>query len=135
MKKVYDLLSGFKTLKEYTEFLSSLTEKQQSGHEISRGMDQHDQSKQQKQQVVSKEVKKHANGSSTETHYDHIDPMVQPEMGMASQSLMPGQQVNIGNKKLDAVKSDATTVKIDISGKKDKINLKPRYTKNPHKSV
>lgn len=127
MIKITDILPNFSTLKEYRDFLNDLVEKTADGQEIARGMDKHDKSKdQKKQQVVKKEVKKHANGASTETHYDHIDPSVeQPEVNPPI-PLQPGQQVNIGNKNPDITYSKPKTKLIDINAEKDKIELKPR---------
>lgn len=138
MKHVHDILSGFRTLKEYTEFMTLLAEKETSGQEIARGMAKDDKSKQEKKQVVSKEVKKNANGSSSETHYDHIDPSVEeaPEAPPAPpMPIPPGQQVVIGNKQIDPGKLTPQTVNIDISGEKDTLNMKPQIDKNPDKTL
>lgn len=129
MVKITDILPNFATLKEYRDFLDQLVEKKADGQEIARGMDKHDKSKQEKKQVVSKEVKKNANGSSTETHYDHIDP--EPEQPPEEQEapatpLQPGQQVNIGNKNINKSYLEPKTVDIKIGGEKDKIDLKPK---------
>lgn len=137
MKEIHDILSGFRTLKEYTEFMEQLVEKSTSGQEISRGMDQHDKSKQQKQKVVTKEVKKSANGAATETHYDHVDLSpeeptndVAPPMPMPQ--IEPGMQVSYGNKVVDDSQISPRTVEVDISGEKDSLNMKPRVDKNPN---
>ena len=138
MKHVHDILSGFKTLKEYTEFMTLLAEKGTSGQEIARGMAKDDKSKQEKKQVVTKEVKKNANGSSSETHYDHIDPNIEeaPEASPPpAMPIPPGQQVKIGNKQVDQDKLTPQTVTIDISGEKDTLNMKPQIDKNPDKTL
>lgn len=132
MKQIYDILSGFKTLKEYTEFMEQLVEKSPSGSEVSRGMDKHDKSKEQKkQQVVSKEVKKNANGSSSEKHYDYIDPSVEQAPMTSPVPLQPGQQVNIGSKKIQDAALSPKTSEIKISGEQDSINTKPHMKPNP----
>lgn len=133
MKHIYDIVSNFSTLKEYTEFMEQLVEKSAAGDEISRGMNKHDKSKQEKKQVLTKEVKKNANGSSTEKHYDHIDPGVeeQQEPEAPPQPLPPGTQVKIGNKQIDQQSMKPKTVQLDISGEKDKIDLKPTMKKDP----
>ena len=134
MKQIYDIVSNFKTLKEYTEFMEQLVEKKADGGEISRGMNKHDKSKTQKKQVVSKEVKKHANGSTTEKHYDHIDPSVEQPMEPPApppQPLPPGSQTKIGNKMVDPQQAGPKTKAIELSGKKQKLNMKPRMQKNP----
>ena len=131
MKHIYDIVSNFNTLKEYTEFMEQLVEKKAAGDEISRGMNKHDKSKTEKKQVVSKEVKKHANGSSTEKHYDHIDPSVEQPSEQPPVPLQPGQQVKIGNKQIDQQSMKPKTVELDISGEKDKLNMKPTVKVNP----
>lgn len=131
MKHIYDIVSNFNTLKEYTEFMEQLVEKKAAGDEISRGMNKHDKSKQEKKQVLTKEVKKNANGSATEKHYDHIDPMPEEAPEEPPQPLEPGQQVKIGNKQIDQQSMKPKTVKIDISGEKDKLDMKPTMKKDP----
>jgi hypothetical protein len=131
MLEITNLLPNFKSLKEYREFMEQLVEKSASGQEISRGMDQHDKSKDQKkkEQVVTKEVQKSANGASKETHYDHIDTNVEQESEPQPQPQPPGTQVNIGQKPTAPV-TDKKTIEIKIGGEKDKINMKPRLDKN-----
>lgn len=135
MKHIYDIVSNFNTLKEYTEFMEQLVEKSAAGDEISRGMNKHDKSKQEKKQVLSKEVKKNANGSSSEKHYDHIDPTVEEAPEEPPQPLQPGQQVKIGNKQIDQQSMKPKTVEIDISGEKDKLNMKPTMKKDPRTAM
>ena len=132
MKQIYDTVSNFKTLKEYTEFMEQLVEKKADGNEISRGMNKHDKSKKEKKQVLTKEVKKNANGSATEKHYDHIDPEPEgppPEAPMPP--LQPGQQTKIGNKMVDPQQAGPKTKAIELSGQKQKLNMKPRIQRNP----
>ena len=138
MKHIYDIVSNFKTLKEYTEFMEQLVEKSAAGDEISRGMNQNDKSKEQKKQVLTKEVKKNANGSATEKHYDHIDPTVEEapqEPEVPPQPLEPGQQVKIGNKQIEQESMAPKTVEIDISGEKDKLDMKPSIKKDPRTAM
>lgn len=135
MKHIYDIVSNFGTLKEYADFMEQLVEKSASGNEISRGMNQHDKSKKEKTKTfVSKEVKKNANGGATEKHYQQSDPNLEnpaPPSEDPPVPLQPGQQVNIGNKQIDLQAMKPKTVPIDISGEKDKINLKPNIPVNP----
>lgn len=133
MRHIYDIVSNFGTLKEYTEFMEQLVEKSASGNEISRGMNKHDKSKQQKktETFVSKEVKKHANGGATEKHYQQADPSIGEAPEQPPVPLQPGQQVNIGNKQPDDQALKPKTVSIDISGEQDKLNMKPRVAVNP----
>lgn len=139
MKHIYDIVSNFNTLKEYTEFMEQLVEKSASGDEISRGMNKHDKSKDQKTKTfVSKEVKKHANGGATEKHYSQADASLEqvPEAPEEPpQPLQPGQQVKIGNKQIDQQSMKPKTVEIDISGEKDKLNMKPTMKKDPRTAM
>ena len=132
MKHIYDIVSNFKNLKEYTEFMETLVEKKADGNEISRGMNKHDKSKKEKKQVLTKEVKKSANGAATEKHYDHIDPEPEgPPPAPPMPPLQPGQQTKIGNKIVDQDQVMPKTKEIVVSGKKQKLNMKPRIQKNP----
>lgn len=130
MKQIYDIVSNFNTLKEYAEFMETLVEKKADGNEISRGMNKHDKSKTFK----SKEVKKNANGSSTETHYSQTDASLEqvPEPAAPPpQPIPPGQQTKIGNKMVDQQQTGPKTRAIELSGKKQKLNMKPMMKKNP----
>lgn len=135
MKHIYDIVSNFGTLKEYTEFMEQLVEKSAAGDEISRGMNKHDKSKQEKKQVLTKEVKKNANGSATEKHYDHIDPAVEEAPVEPPQPLEPGQQVKIGNKQIEQESMKPKTVQIEISGEKDKLDMTPTMKKDPRTAM
>ena len=139
MKHIYDIVSNFNTLKEYTEFMEQLVEKSASGDEISRGMNKHDKSKDQKTKTfVSKEVKKNANGSSTEKHYSQNDASLEqvPEPPEEPpQPLEPGQQVKIGNKQIEQESMKPKTVEIDISGEKDKLDMTPTMKKDPRTAM
>ena len=127
MIQITDILPNFSTLKEYREFLDTLVEKSADGAEIARGMDKNDKSKQQKkEQVVTKEVQRNANGSSKETHYDHVDTSVEEPQAPPPVPVPPGQQVNIGNKQPSDVQVGPKTAEIKIGSEKDKIELKPK---------
>lgn len=117
--------------------METLVEKAQSGQEIARGMDKHDKSKEQKkEQVVTKEVKKNANGSSSETHYDHIDTNVDQPMEPEAPPpapIPPGQQMTVGNKPEPKIDTTPRTVEIKLDGKSDTLNMKPRLRKDPNR--
>ena len=131
MTEIIDILPNFGTLKEYRDFLDTLVEKSADGAEIARGMSPNDKSKQEKKQVVTKEVKKNANGSSNETHYDHIDPGVEEAPAAPPPPpLEPGQQTKIGNKNPDQKFDTPKTAEVKISGETSKIDLKPRISMN-----
>ena len=136
MKHIYDIVSNFKNLKEYTEFMETLVEKKADGNEISRGMNKHDKSKTDKTKTfVSKEVKKNANGGASEKHYSQADASLEqlppePE-APPPPPLQPGQQTKIGNKMVDQDQVTPKTKEITLSGKKQKLNLKPRIQRNP----
>jgi len=125
----YNIISGFKTLREFQEFLE---EKADKGEQVSRGMTDKmspdSKAEKKKEQVVTKEVEKKANGAEKETHYDYQDTAVEEPQEPEEQPPMPvqpGQQVAIGNKEIQD-DEDPKTVKITISGKKEKIIAKPR---------
>lgn len=135
MKELYDILSEFKTMKEYSDFMDTLIEKTTSGNEISRGMSKHDKSKQEKKDnatYVSKEVNKGADGSATETHYDQTDPSIGAMPEEPPVPLQPGAQVKIGNKQIDQAQIAPTTVEIKLSGDQDKLEMKPKVDKDPN---
>ena len=136
MKDLDKILAEFKTLKEYSDFMQELVEKKADGQEIARGMDQHDKSKEQKSDntYVSKKVSKSSDGSAEETHYAENTPEPPPPEEPA-QPLPPGSQVTIGNKKLSPQLTKPTTVKIDMDGGKEKINVSPRIDKNPNNNL
>ena len=130
MIDITDILPNFSTLKEYRDFLDTLVEKSADGAEIARGMDKNDKSKSQKADTYkSKEVKKHANGGATETHYDQVDQSLEqpPEEPVEPpQPLQPGQQVKIGNKIVDPTAQNPKTIEIKTTGGKSTVNTKPR---------
>jgi len=123
-QEIYNLLSGFRTLKEFSEFLNEVAD----GEQISRGMtDKMSPDSKQKKQVVAKEVQKKSDGSSTETHYDHIDPEVEQAPEEPPAPIQPGMQVQFGNKEVDDEKATALdTVPVEISGDKEGVETKPK---------
>lgn len=125
----YNMISGFKNLREFQEFLE---EKADKGEQVSRGMTDKmspdSKAEKKKEQVVTKEVEKKANGAEKETHYDHIDAGIEEPQEPEEQPPMPvqpGQQVAIGNKEIKS-EEDPETIAISISGEKEKIETKPR---------
>lgn len=122
-KEFYDVVSNFKNLREFQEFMNEAA----SGEQISRGMTNQmtPDSKEQKkaETYVSKEVKKNANGSATETHYDQAqEPEEVPEP--PPQPVQPGMQVAIGRKEVKS-QDDAKAVPIEMSGEKETVKLNP----------
>lgn len=128
-----DIVKQFGSLANFRNFLS---EKINDGAEISRGKDKTDTSKEQKKEKkISKEVKKNADGSATETHYDTSGeetpapedmPPPAPPVDPTGQ---PGSQIAIGRKKIEDNEADAEkAVQLSLSGKKEKLNLKPKIT-------
>lgn len=122
---IYNLLSGFKNLREFQEFL----EEAAAGEQISNGMTgkMTPDSKKQKQQVVSKEVTKGANGSSSEKHYDYIDTDAEDQEDAPEAPPPPPPGAQIGRKVIKKEQSPET-LKINLSGKKEKFNKKPSIT-------
>ena len=122
-KEFYDVVSNFKNLREFQEFMNEAA----SGEQISRGMTNQmtPDSKEQKkaETYVSKEVKKNANGSATETHYDQAqEPEEVPEP--PPEPVQPGMQVAIGRKEVKS-QDDAKAVPIEMSGEKETVKLNP----------
>lgn len=134
-EQVTEILSEFKNLKEYSQFMERLVEKQASGEEMARGMSPNDKSKEQKKDntFLSKTVSKKADGSAEENHYNEVSPEPEAPPEPPPQPLEPGQQVTIGNKKLDKSLTQPTTVKVDVSGETDKLDMKPTVKKDPNK--
>jgi len=119
-----ELVKKFGSLANFRDFLS---EKINDGAEISRGKDSND---------TSKEVEKKADGSSTETHYDTNTGEEQPNPAEmppptppVDPAAAPGSQVAVGKKDTKSNEADADkAVKIELSGQKEKLNLKPKVT-------
>ena len=126
-----DIVKQFGSLANFRNFLS---EKINDGAEISRGKDKTDTSKEQKKEKkISKEVKKNADGSGTEVHYDTSPedeaPPPPPPGPPVDPAAAPGSQIAVGKKDIDNNEADAEkAVNIKLSGKKEKLNLKPKVT-------
>ena len=90
---------------------------------------------QKKEKKISKEVKKNADGSGSEIHYDN-SPEEEPQAEVppppgppVDPTSAPGSQIAIGKKDIDNNEADAEkAVNIKLSGKKEKLNLKPKVT-------
>jgi len=128
-----DIVKQFGSLANFRDFLS---EKINDGAEISRGKASGETSKEQKKEKkISKEVKKNADGSGSEIHYD-TSPEEEPQAEVppppgppVDPTSAPGSQIAIGKKDIDNNEADAEkAVNIKLSGKKEKLNLKPKVT-------
>ena len=129
-----ELVKRFGSLANFRDFLS---EKINDGYEISRGKTAGETSKEEKKEKkISKEVKKNADGSATETHYDTDTGEEQPNPAEmppptppVDPTAAPGSQIAVGRKDVEDNEADADkAVKIEISGQKEKLNLKPKIT-------
>ena len=129
-----DIVKQFGSLANFRDFLS---EKINDGAEISRGKDKNDTSKEQKKEKkISKEVDKKADGSAKEVHYDTSPEQEAPQAEMppppgppVDPTAAPGSQISIGKKDVDNNEADAEkAVSLKLSGKKEKLNLKPKIT-------
>lgn len=126
-----DIVKQFGSLANFRDFLS---EKINDGAEISRGKASGDTSKEQKKEKqISKEVKKNADGSGSEVHYDTSPedeaPPPPPAGPPVDPAAAPGSQIAVGKKDIDNNEADAEkAVNIKLSGKKEKLNLKPKVT-------
>ena len=125
-----EIVKKFGSLAAYRDFL---TEKINDGAEISRGKTNGEKSKEEKKQdKISKEVEKKADGSSTETHYDtdgeeQEAPPPPPPGPPVDPTGAPGSQISVGKKSTDDNEADADkAVNISLSGQKEKLNLKPK---------
>ncbi len=127
-----NIVKQFGTLSNFRSFLEEqISEKINDGAEISRGKDPNDKSKEEKK--ISKEVKKNADGSGTETHYDTSGEEMPPEDNMpppappVDPTQAPGSQIAVGKKDVDG-EADPKAIPIKLSGKKEKLNTKPKIT-------
>ena len=127
-----DIVKQFGSLANFRNFLS---EKINDGAEISRGKTSTETSKQEKKEKkISKEVDKKANGSAKEVHYDTSPDQEAPQAEMppgppVDPTAAPGSQISIGKKDIDNNEADAEkAVSLKLSGKKEKLNLKPKIT-------
>ena len=129
-----DIVKQFGSLANFRDFLS---EKINDGAEISKGKTSTETSKQEKKEKqISKEVKKNADGSGSEVHYDTSPeepqadtPPPTPPGPPVDPTAAPGSQISVGKKDIDNNEADAEkAVNIKLSGKKEKLNLKPKVT-------
>ena len=127
-----NIVKQFGTLSNFRSFLEEqISEKINDGAEISRGKDPNDNSKEEKK--ISKEVKKNADGSGTETHYDTSGEEMPPPEDMppptppVDPTAAPGSQIAVGKKDVEG-EADPKAIAIKLSGKKEKLNNKPKIT-------
>lgn len=128
-----ELVKKFGSLANFRDFLS---EKINDGAEISKGKTSTETSKQEKKEKkISKEIDKKADGSAKEVHYDNTpeepqnDAPPPPPGPPVDPSAAPGSQISIGKKDIDNNEADAEkAVGIKLTGKKEKLNLKPKIT-------
>ena len=128
-----ELVKKFGSLANFRDFLS---EKINDGAEISKGKTSTETSKQEKKEKkISKEVEKKADGSAKEVHFDNTPE--EPEAAAppppagppVDPTAAPGSQISIGKKDIDNNEADAAkAVGIKLTGKKEKLNLKPKIT-------
>jgi len=119
MEKIEKLLKQFGTLQEFTDFLGELVEAE--GSEISRGKDPQDKSKMEKQ----REQEADEEPAEEVPVGDEGGEMMGAEEPVIDPVQAPGSQVAIGNKDTNDA-DDPKTTKVKISGKKEKIDLKPK---------
>ena len=115
MKHIGQIIKQFKNLKEYTEFLESLVEA--DGSEISRGKDPNDESKMEKGREEAEQEAPPEGGGEAGMEAGAEEPVIDPVAA-------PGSQIAVGNKDTKDA-DDPKAVKIEISGNKEKINMKP----------
>ena len=127
-----NIVKQFGTLSNFRSFLEEqISEKINDGAEISRGKDANDKSKEEKK--ISKEVQKNADGSGSETHYDTSGEEMPPAEDMppptppVDPTAAPGSQIAVGKKDTDD-EADPEAIPIKLSGKKEKLNTKPKIT-------
>ena len=101
------------------EWVTFLNEKINDGAEISRGKDPNDISKQQKAEELPP-------GGDMPPPGDMAVPPMPP---IIDPSQAPGSQIVIGKKHLNA-EADPESKKIELSGEKEKLNMKPSVTIN-----
>ena len=105
---------------DLSEWVSFLNEKINDGQEISRGKDANDVSKQQKANAQPAEAVPSGEAGG---EVAAVPPIIDP-------SQAPGSQVSIGKKHVND-EADPESVKIKISGEKEKIDMKPRTNTLP----
>jgi hypothetical protein len=117
MTKLNKVLKHFNN--DLGEWVSFLNEKINDGHEISRGKDPHDVSKQQKLNAQPAEGAPEGGAEAAAP----VPPIIDP-------SQAPGSQISIGKKNVKD-QLDPESVKVEISGKKEKIDMQPRINTLP----
>ena len=115
---ITETLKGFTNLAEFRDFIE---EKINDGQEISRGKDDNDKSKEEKKDESEEseaptEGGEGEGGGEAEAEAPVIDPVA-----------APGSQIALGNKVVDA-KDDPEAMEVKISGKSNKLNMKPTAT-------
>jgi len=131
-----NIIKQFGSLANFRSFLEEqITEKINDGAEISRGKSPTETSKEEKKEKkISKEVKKNADGSGSEIHYDTSGEEMPPPEDMpppappVDPTGQPGSQIAVGRKEVDDVEADPKAVPIKLSGKKEQLNMKPKIT-------
>lgn len=128
-----NIIKQFGSLANFRSFLEEqIIEKINDGAEISRGKSPTETSKEEKKEKkISKEVKKNADGSGSEIHYDTSGEEVPPPESMSppvDPTGQPGSQIAVGHKEVDDVEADPKAVPIKLSGKKEQLNMKPKIT-------
>ena len=116
---ILDVLPNFRSLAEFREFLNEQEPQINDGEQISKGKDENETSKEEKEEE----------GGIPDTN----DPVPLPKEGEAPPAPVvdptqaPGSQVAIGKKTISkSAKPEAKKVK--VSGKKEKVNMKPMIT-------
>ena len=117
MTKLNKVLKHFNN--DLGEWVSFLNEKINDGHEISRGKDPHDVSKQQKLNAQPAEGAPEGGAEAAAA----VPPIIDP-------SQAPGSQISIGKKNVKD-QLDPESMKIEISGKTEKIDMQPRINTLP----
>jgi hypothetical protein len=117
MTKLNKVLKHFNN--DLGEWVSFLNEKINDGQEISRGKDAHDVSKQQKLNAQPTAAAPEGGAEATAA----VPPIIDP-------SQAPGSQISIGKKNVKD-QLDPESIKVEISGKKEKIDMQPRINTLP----
>lgn len=118
MNNILDILPAFHSLREFREFLNEQEPEINDGEQISKGKDPNEKSKEEKSE------------EQPEPKEDPNDPVPVPGEGEAppaptiDPSQAPGSQVAIGKKVVSST-NDPKAKKVEVSGQKNKINMKP----------
>jgi hypothetical protein len=108
------------------EWVTFLNEKINDGQEISRGKDPNDTSKQEKADEQPQEGDMAMGDMPPGGDAGAVAPMPP----VIDPSMAPGSQISIGKKAVKA-EADPDSVRIKISGQKEKIDMKPRVNTLP----